>query len=125
MTYRVVLQPRAEREIRNAARWVFTESRSQATALRWVRTIRARIETLKKSPRRCPVDPDSTVGQSGLSPLGGATGKPVTNKFKRHLEFTSGHFAARQLSASPGRLHGTVSFCAKRALIKQRIPEGR
>jgi plasmid stabilization system protein ParE len=61
MTYRVIIQPRAEREIQNAARWVFAESRSRATALRLVRTIRAKIETLKKNPRRCPVDPDSEV----------------------------------------------------------------
>jgi hypothetical protein len=46
MTYRVMIQPRAEREIENAARRVFTESRSRATALRWVRTTRAKIETL-------------------------------------------------------------------------------
>jgi plasmid stabilization system protein ParE len=59
MTYGVILQPRAEREIQNAARWVFTESKSRATALRWLRTIRAKIETLKKNPQRCPVDPDS------------------------------------------------------------------
>jgi plasmid stabilization system protein ParE len=60
MTYRVVVQPRAEREIRIAAHWVFTES-SRATALRWVRTIRAKIKTLEKNPQRCPVDPDSEV----------------------------------------------------------------
>jgi plasmid stabilization system protein ParE len=61
MTYRVIIQPRAEREIQTAARWLFTESKSRATTLRWVRMIRAKIETLKKNPRRCPVDQDSEV----------------------------------------------------------------
>jgi plasmid stabilization system protein ParE len=61
MTFRVILQPRAEREIRQGALWILEQSRSQATALRWTRMIRAKIETLKNSPERCPVDPDSEV----------------------------------------------------------------
>jgi plasmid stabilization system protein ParE len=61
MTYRVIIQPRAEREIQTAARRAFTESKSRTKALRWVRTIRTKIETLKKNPRRCPVDADSEV----------------------------------------------------------------
>jgi plasmid stabilization system protein ParE len=59
MTYRVMIEPRAERDIENAARWVFQESKSRAAALRWVRMIRSEIETLGNNPRRCPVDPDS------------------------------------------------------------------
>jgi plasmid stabilization system protein ParE len=59
VTYRVILQPRAESDILEAARWIEHESRSTAKALRWVRGIRAQIDTLKANPRRCPVDPDS------------------------------------------------------------------
>jgi plasmid stabilization system protein ParE len=59
MTYRVTLQPRAERDIREAARFLLEESRSPAKALRWVRGVRAKIDTLQSSPERCPVDPDS------------------------------------------------------------------
>jgi plasmid stabilization system protein ParE len=59
MTYRVIVQPRAERDIRDAARWIREQSKSPATALRWVRGIRAKIDTLKASPHRCPVDSDS------------------------------------------------------------------
>jgi plasmid stabilization system protein ParE len=59
MTYRVILQPRAERDIQAQAAWLLERARSPAAALRWVRGIRARIATLKASPRRCPVDPDS------------------------------------------------------------------
>jgi plasmid stabilization system protein ParE len=59
MTYRVLLQPRAERDLWAAAQWIEDRSKSPATALRWVRGIRAKITTLKRSPKRCPVDPDS------------------------------------------------------------------
>ena len=58
MTYRVMIEPRAERDIENAARWVFQESKSRTAALSWVGMIRGEIEALGKNPRRCPVDPD-------------------------------------------------------------------
>jgi plasmid stabilization system protein ParE len=61
MTYHVILQPRAEREIQAAARWILGQSRSPATALRWARNLRAKIATLKTSPQRCPIDSDSEV----------------------------------------------------------------
>jgi plasmid stabilization system protein ParE len=59
MTYHVIIQPRAERDIHNAAFWILEQSKSAATALRWARSIRAKIDTLKSSPLRCPIDPDS------------------------------------------------------------------
>jgi plasmid stabilization system protein ParE len=59
MTCRVIIQPRAEREIWAAAQWIQDQSRSAAKALRWARGIRARMETLSANPDRCPVDPDS------------------------------------------------------------------
>jgi plasmid stabilization system protein ParE len=61
MTFRVILQPQAERDIRAAARWIIDRSKSPATALRWARGIEAKIATLKSNPRRCPIDPDSDV----------------------------------------------------------------
>ncbi|MGZ3379467.1 MAG: type II toxin-antitoxin system RelE/ParE family toxin [Isosphaeraceae bacterium] len=59
MTYRVIIQPRAERDIWATAQWIEAQSKSWSKALRWVRGMRARIETLKSNPNRCPVDPDS------------------------------------------------------------------
>jgi plasmid stabilization system protein ParE len=59
MTYRVLIQPGAERDLREAARWLQDQSKSPAKALRLVRGIRAKIETLKSNPLRCPIDPDS------------------------------------------------------------------
>src|SRR5262245_29922558 len=61
MTYHVVIQPQAEREIRAAALWILGQSRSRTTALRWARNLRTKIATLKISPQRCPIDPDSVV----------------------------------------------------------------
>jgi plasmid stabilization system protein ParE len=61
MTYHVVLQPRAEREIREAAHRILDRSKSTRTALRWANGIRAKIATLKSNPQRCPIDPDSEV----------------------------------------------------------------
>jgi plasmid stabilization system protein ParE len=59
MTYRVIIEPRAEQEIREAARWIHAQSRSGRTTQRWVKGLRAKIATLKTHPRRCPVHPDS------------------------------------------------------------------
>lgn len=59
MTYRVILQPRAERDIFEAARFVLSASQSAAPALRWTRRLQAKIESLRMNPERCPVDPDS------------------------------------------------------------------
>lgn len=59
MTYRVIIQPEAERDIRQAAAWIREQTRSPAPALHWVRGLRAAIETLASHPLRCPVDPDS------------------------------------------------------------------
>ena len=59
MTFRVVIQPRAERDIWSAAQWIKDQSGSPAKALRWARSVRAKIDTLKAYPKRCPVDPDS------------------------------------------------------------------
>jgi plasmid stabilization system protein ParE len=59
MTYRVTLQPRAERDILTAALHLLEVSKSRAKALRWARGIRSKIETLRANPERCPVDPDT------------------------------------------------------------------
>ncbi len=59
MTFRVVIQPGAERDIWAAAQWIEDQSKSAAKARRWVRDIRGKVETLKTNPKRCPVYPDS------------------------------------------------------------------
>ena len=59
MIHRIVVQPRAERDIREAARFILGESKSRAKALQWARDVRAKIDTLQTNPERCPVDIDS------------------------------------------------------------------
>ena len=61
MTYHVLIQPRAERDIRTIALGILGQSRSKATALRWARNLRATIDTLNTNPQRCPIDEDSDV----------------------------------------------------------------
>ncbi|MGO9468013.1 MAG: hypothetical protein ACLQIB_05620 [Isosphaeraceae bacterium] len=61
MTYHVVVQPRAERDIQAATLWILGQSGSRPTALRWARGLRAMIATPRGSPRRCPIHPDSDV----------------------------------------------------------------
>jgi plasmid stabilization system protein ParE len=59
MTFHVVIQPRAARDIEYAAHFLLDRSKSPAVARRWTRGIRAKIATLKTSPLRCPIDADS------------------------------------------------------------------
>jgi plasmid stabilization system protein ParE len=59
MNYRVVVQPRAERDIGLRAHWILGQSGSLPTALRWAGKLRAKIATLSAVPERCPIDPDS------------------------------------------------------------------
>lgn len=65
MTFRVILQPRAERDIEAAVGWILDQSGSSAIALRWLQGIRASLAKLKASPLRCPVAADSdTYGEN-------------------------------------------------------------
>jgi plasmid stabilization system protein ParE len=59
--YRVVIQPRAERDIEAAADWILDQSKSAATALRWARGIRVSIAMLRDKPLKYPVAPDSVA----------------------------------------------------------------
>jgi plasmid stabilization system protein ParE len=59
MTFQVIIQPRAERDIEATAVRILDQSGSAAVALRWMRGIRASVAKLKTSPLRCPIAPDS------------------------------------------------------------------
>ena len=61
MTDRVIVQPGAGRDIRDAALWKRERSKSAAGAVRWARGIHAKIATLATNPQRCPIDPDSAA----------------------------------------------------------------
>ena len=63
MTYRLVIQPRAERDIQTAALWILGQSNSAATAMRWGRGLRVKIATLIK----LATSPDGTKSSTTLS----------------------------------------------------------
>jgi plasmid stabilization system protein ParE len=54
MTYRLIIEPTAEREIRSAVRWK-TENASPTVAARWYNGLIQKIETLRRHPNRCPL----------------------------------------------------------------------
>ena len=54
MTYQVIIEPTAERGIREAIHWI-TANRSPAAAAKWYNALEKKIPTLRSFPRRCPV----------------------------------------------------------------------
>lgn len=54
MTYRIIIEPTAEREIRSAVRWK-TENASPTVAARWYNGLIQKIDTLRRHPTRCPL----------------------------------------------------------------------
>ena len=54
MTYRVVIEPTAERGIREAVRWI-TQHQSATAAARWYNALEKTIRTLRSYPMRCPI----------------------------------------------------------------------
>jgi plasmid stabilization system protein ParE len=53
MTYRVVIEPTAAAGIRASVAW-YMRNASPAVAARWYNGLIRKIDTLRKSPRRCP-----------------------------------------------------------------------
>ncbi len=66
MTYRVILETRAVRDLDEATGWIAAQS--AAAAGRWLEAIEARILSLARFPERCPRarGPARTAG-SGVS----------------------------------------------------------
>lgn len=58
MTYRVIIEPTADRGIREAVRWI-SEKKSPAAAARWFNGLEKSIQSLRSLPRRCPVAAES------------------------------------------------------------------
>jgi plasmid stabilization system protein ParE len=54
VTYRIIIEPTAEREIRSAVRWK-TENASPTVAARWYNGLIQKIDTLQRRPTRCPL----------------------------------------------------------------------
>lgn len=54
MTYRIIIEPTAERELRSAVRWK-TEHASPTVAALWYNGLIKIIGTLQRQPSRCPL----------------------------------------------------------------------
>jgi plasmid stabilization system protein ParE len=54
MTYHVIIEPTAQREIRLAVRWI-SEHQSPTAAAKWYNGLIKKASTLKTHPTRCPV----------------------------------------------------------------------
>src|SRR4051812_31755525 len=57
MSYRIVLQPRAQADIEAAYQWL--AERSPASANRWYNGLVAAIDSLQEHPERCPLAPEA------------------------------------------------------------------
>ena len=56
MSYRVQLQPPAERDLEEA--WLWAARRAPETANRWLVRFRTALETLSENPQRCGLAPE-------------------------------------------------------------------
>ena len=57
MSYRVIITPNAEADLRYAYRFIRKDS--PLAASRWIREIRRVIESLSKNPERCSLAPEA------------------------------------------------------------------
>jgi plasmid stabilization system protein ParE len=56
MSYQIIIQPQAEKDIRQALRWIARHSPKKATL--WYFDIMQAIDSLQDSPARCPFAPE-------------------------------------------------------------------
>jgi len=59
MSYRIVIGPRAEKDILDSALWMLKRANSRAKALRASTHLREKIATLATDPLKLPIDPDA------------------------------------------------------------------
>ena len=80
MTYRIIIEPTAEREIRAAVRWK-TENASPNVAARCYNGLIRKIDTLRRHPTRCPLAESEKFPEEIPELLHGRGGKR-TNKHR-------------------------------------------
>jgi plasmid stabilization system protein ParE len=85
MTYHIVIEPTAEREIRAAVRWK-TENASPTVAVRWYNGLIKKIETLRRHPSRCPLATENGKFPEDIREL--LYGPPGKQKHKHRIIFT-------------------------------------
>ena len=84
MTYRVIVEPTAEREIRAAVRWK-TENASPAAAAHWYGLLK-KIDTLRRQPSRCPLGAENDKFPEEIREL--LYGRPGKRIHKHRIIFT-------------------------------------
>ena len=77
--YRVLVAEPAELDIASAYEWWRSE-KSAEQAERWYAQIGHAIETLRASPERCPVSPESELLATGLRQLAFGIGRRPTHR---------------------------------------------
>jgi plasmid stabilization system protein ParE len=85
MTYRIVVEPAAEREIRSAVRWM-TENASDAVAARWYNGLTKKVDGLRRQPSRCPLAAENDKFPEEIREL--IYGPPGKRKHKHRIIFT-------------------------------------
>ena len=85
MTYRIIIEPAAEREIRSAVRWK-TEHASRTVAARWYDGLVNKIDTLRRNPSRCPLAAENDKFPEEIREL--IYGQRGKRKHKHRIIFT-------------------------------------
>lgn len=79
MTYRVVLTPEAESDLRTVYRYI--RKQAPRAARDWIRRARQSIKTLSHHPERCPLAPESISFDEPIRELLFGTGNRGTYRF--------------------------------------------
>jgi plasmid stabilization system protein ParE len=85
MTYRVIIEPAAEREIRSTLRWMI-ENTSPVIAARWYEGLIKKIDTLYRHPTRCPLASENDKFSEEIREL--LYGKTGKRRHKHRIIFT-------------------------------------
>jgi plasmid stabilization system protein ParE len=72
MSYRVVVTPEAESDLRTAYRYIHTQA--PRAAREWIKRVRQSIRTLSQYPERCPLAPESAAFEEPIRELLFGTG---------------------------------------------------
>lgn len=79
MTYRVIITPEAETDLRTTYRYI--RSHAPDAARDWIRRARQSAKTLARNPTRCPLAPESDSFQEPIRELFFGSGNRGTYRF--------------------------------------------
>jgi plasmid stabilization system protein ParE len=85
MTYRIIVEPTAEREIRSAVSWMI-ENASRTVAARWYNGLLKKIDTLRLHPARCPLVAENDKFPEEIREL--LYGRPGKRRHRHRVIFT-------------------------------------